>query len=124
MHVLFLCPHGAAKSVIAVALLRELADREGIALTVSNAGTEPDADINPIARAALRRRNLTFTDAPRLVGRRDIDGADIVVSLGCRLDELPAVPRRFVDWSDLPNASDDVDGLCDALSSRFRSLLS
>ncbi|MBT8203642.1 MAG: hypothetical protein HKN74_14340 [Acidimicrobiia bacterium] len=124
MHVLFLCPHGAAKSVLATALLRDLARRDGIDLTVSNAGTEPDPAINPVALAALARRTLEFSDVPRRVDRGQIAAADIVVSLGCRLEELPATPKRFVDWSDVPDASEDVDGLCEVLSSRLGSLLS
>lgn len=124
MHVLFLCPHGAAKSVIAAALLRDLATRAGIDVTASNAGTAPDRAVNSLAAAALRRRGLPGGAGPRLVERRDIEGADIVVSLGCSPDELPGVPRRLLDWSDVPDVSEDVDGLCEALSGRLGSLLS
>ncbi len=41
--VLFLCPHNAAKSVIAAALFAREAARRGLAIHADSAGTEPDA---------------------------------------------------------------------------------
>jgi arsenate reductase (thioredoxin) len=41
-NILFLCPHGVAKSVIAAAITQQLALEAGIELNISNAGTEPD----------------------------------------------------------------------------------
>ena len=124
MHVLFLCPHGAAKSVIATAMLRDLASRDDLSVTVSNAGTEPDNELNPIALTALQARGLVYDDAPRHVTQADINGADVVVSFGCTKDELPAAPRSWVDWSDVPDASADVDGLIELLQERLPLLLS
>ena len=123
MRVLFLCPHSAAKSVLATAMLRDLAIRNGLDLAVANAGTEPDHELNPIAVEALKVRGLTYDDRPRLVTRLDIMSADIVVTFGCGLDEMPAPPARWVDWSDAPNASDDVDALCALIEQRLPDLV-
>jgi len=123
VHVLFLCPHGAAKSVIAAAMFYELIRRRHMEITVSSAGIEPDDEINPIAVETLRARQLPIPDAPQLVTKHHVERADIVVSLGCAIDNLPAQPRRWVDWSDAPAASEDVDGLCEVLTSRLETLL-
>lgn len=123
MHVLFMCPHGAAKSVIATAMLRDRASREGLDLTAANAGTDPDDELNPIALKALRERGLDYDEAPRFVTTDDIEGADVVVSFGCPPVELPASPQRYVDWSDAPNASDDVDGLISYIEERLAGLI-
>ena len=40
--VLFMCPHGAAKSVLASAYFRRLAKERGLNVEVDSAGTEPD----------------------------------------------------------------------------------
>ncbi len=122
MHVLFLCPHSAAKSVIATAMMRNRAERHGWAVTASKAGTEPDDEINPIALVALHTRGLTHSDQPRLVTAADIDAADTVVSFGCAPDELPTTPRWFVDWSDAPDVSVDVDALCEYVEQRLGDL--
>lgn len=123
MHVLFLCPHGAAKSVIAAAMLNELARRRHLGITASSAGTEPDDEINPVAVETLMTRQLPMPDAPQLVTKHHIERADIVVSLGCAIDKLPTRPGRWVDWSDAPAASEDIDGLCEMLTNRLESLL-
>lgn len=123
MQVLFLCQHGAVKSVIATAMLRDLAAREGLDVTVSNAGTEPDEELNPIALTALRARGLNYKEQPRLVTEKDIEDADVVVSFGCTLSELPTKPKRLIDWSTALNASDDVDALCRYIEARLAGLM-
>ena len=123
MHVLFLCPHGAAKSVIAAAMFNELAHRRHLEITASSAGTEPDDEINPVAVETLMTRQLPIPDAPHLVTKQLVERADIVVSLGCAIDKIPTRPRRWVDWSDAPAASEDVDGLCELLTNRLETLL-
>lgn len=123
MHVLFLCPHGAAKSVIAAAMFNELARRRHLDITASSAGTEPDAEINPVAVKTLMTQQLPIPDAPQLVTKPLVERADIVVSLGCAIDTLPTPPRRWVDWSDLPAASEDIDGLYELLTHRLETLL-
>jgi protein-tyrosine-phosphatase len=123
VQVLFLCQHGAVKSVIATAMLRDLAAREGLDVTVSNAGTEPDEELNPIALTALRARGLNYKEQPRLVTEKDIEDADVVVSFGCTLSELPTKPKRLIDWSTALNASDDVDALCRYIEARLAGLM-
>ena len=120
--MLFLCPHAAAKSVIATAMLRDLADRNGLAITVANAGTDPDDQLNQIALEALRARSLDHDEPPRCVTAADIDEADIVVTFGCTRDELPAELARWVDWSDAPDASVDIDGLIRFIGERLTTL--
>src|ERR1700704_3819177 len=46
-HVLFVCLHGAAKSVIAAMHFQQMAARRGLRLGATFAGTEPDAAIAP-----------------------------------------------------------------------------
>jgi len=57
--VLFLCPHNAAKSVLAVAEYDRLAQQRGISLRADSAGTEPEAAPSPAVVAALRRKAST-----------------------------------------------------------------
>jgi arsenate reductase len=51
--VLFLCPHNAAKSVIAAAYFGRLAAERGVTLRASSAGTDPDPGVAPGVAAAL-----------------------------------------------------------------------
>src|SRR5258705_5185363 len=84
--VLFVCLHGAAKSVLAAADFERLAAERGLAITADSAGTEPDPEIAPGVAAALqadgvdlgrrRPRRGTPPGTPR-AGRR--------VTFGCGL---------------------------------------
>jgi protein-tyrosine-phosphatase len=101
--VLFLCPDGAAKSVLAAAYFQRLARERGFPYEALTAGTEPDPAINLAVAAQLRAEGLPVPNqAPRTLVDADLQAADYLVSLGCDLsDRLPAgiVP---LDWSDVP----------------------
>src|SRR6185295_14476790 len=45
--ILFLCPHGAAKSVLATAYFKRQARARGLEIDVQTAGTEPDLALAP-----------------------------------------------------------------------------
>ena len=51
--VLFVCLHGAAKSVLAAADFERMAKVRGLPISAESAGTEPDAEIAPPVLAAL-----------------------------------------------------------------------
>ena len=107
--VLFVCLHGAAKSVLAAADFRRLAARRGLDITAEAAGTEPDAAVAPGVVAALGADGLDVTGTrPRRVTAADTTGADRVVTFGCDLgDAMPAaVPVEH--WLDVPAVGEDL----------------
>jgi arsenate reductase len=107
--VLFVCLHGAAKSVLAAADFQRLAAERGLDLVADSAGTEPDPEIAPGVVAALRAEGLDLSGRrPRRVTREDTAGAARVVTFGCDLgDAMPAsVPVER--WDDVPAVSDNL----------------
>ena len=54
--VLFMCPHGAAKSVLASAYFERLAKERGLNVRVESAGTDPDPTVSPAVAAHLKRQ--------------------------------------------------------------------
>jgi anti-sigma-K factor RskA len=54
--VLFMCPHGAAKSVLASAYFERLAKARGLNVRVESAGTDPDPTVSPVVAAHLNRQ--------------------------------------------------------------------
>lgn len=123
MHILFVCPHGAAKSVVATAVAQHIVALRGLAVTCDNAGTHPDLENSRAALDVLARNGQSFTGTPRVATAADVERADVVVSLGVTERELPTLPARFVDWSDVPNASEDAEGLHAVLTERLGQLL-
>ncbi len=107
--VLFVCLHGAAKSVLAAADFRRLAAERGLDLVADSAGTEPDPEIAPGVVAALRAEGLDLSrQRPRRVTREDTAGAARVVTFGCDLGETMPASVPVERWDDVPAVSDDL----------------
>jgi protein-tyrosine-phosphatase len=104
-NILFLCPHGAAKSTAAAAFLGREAHRLGLDLHIDNAGTDPDPVVNPIVGDRLEADRLPAGPTPRRVQAADLASADVIINIGCACDELPT-DKTLHDWV-IPNFSDD-----------------
>jgi protein-tyrosine-phosphatase len=106
--VLFVCLHGAAKSVVAAAHFRRVAAARGLAADASAAGTEPDAELTPAAVKGLAADGLAPAPRrPRPVTLHDLRTATRVVSFGC---DVTAGPGQRVDrWDDVPAVSDGYE---------------
>jgi len=82
--IVFLCPHGAAKSVIAAAYCQQLADQQHVPLRATCAGTEPDAEISPAVLELLRMEGIDVADQrPRRVTPEELATARHIISLEC-----------------------------------------
>jgi hypothetical protein len=91
--VLFMCPHGAAKSVLASAYFQRVAKERGLNVRVISAGTDPDAQVAPAVASHLTKNGYDVPIAkPRRATGEDMATADVVISIGCDLKDLPA-PR-------------------------------
>jgi protein-tyrosine-phosphatase len=109
--VLFLCPHGAAKSVLAAALFQRLAEERGLPLRAACAATEPDPEIAPHVRALLAQEGLALPlEQPQLVTEELLAEASHVISLGCARDTLPVAPMHWEEWDNVPPPSQDLQG--------------
>src|SRR5919109_3836642 len=105
--VLFVCLHGAAKSVIGAAHFRRLAAARGLSVDAVAAGTEPDPELAPGAVKGLAGDGLTPTPSrPRPITLYDLESATRVVSFGC--DVVPARGQRVEQW-DVPAVSDGYE---------------
>jgi len=120
--VLFVCLHGAAKSVVGAAHFRRLAAARGLAVEAVAAGTAPDAELAPGAVKGLAAEGLPVTPRrPRPVTLHDLNVATRVVSFGC---ELPARAGQPVErWDDVPAISDGYEAARDRIVARVERLV-
>jgi protein-tyrosine-phosphatase len=103
--VLFLCPHGAAKSVLAAVYCQQLARERGLELAVDFAGTEPDLVVAPAVAELLQSEGHDVSRyVPHQVTAQAFVEADWVISLGCDVAELGAA-REVIRWDDVPPPS-------------------
>jgi arsenate reductase (thioredoxin) len=107
--IVFLCPHGAAKSVIAAAYCQQLADRRNVPLRATAGGTEPDAEISPAVLELLRTEGIDVADQrPRRVTSEELSAASRIISLGCDLDDLQTAGMVVEHWDDVPPPSQNL----------------
>jgi arsenate reductase len=122
--VLFMCPHGAAKSVLASAYFARLAKERGLKVRVESAGTEPDATVAPAVAARLEAQGYaTPTTPPRKATADDMARADLVISLGCDLSGLPAPRGTLLRWDDVPSPSADFAKADEAIRAKVVALV-
>jgi arsenate reductase len=109
--ILFLCPHHAAKSVMAAAYFNRLIQDYDLPFVADSAGTEPDEHINPAVAELLRTEGFDVSGhQPRRVKKDELSEAGRIISMGCRSDELGVSPERVEAWSDVPMVSQDLPG--------------
>ena len=107
--VLFMCPHGAAKSVLASAYFQKLAKERGLNVRVDAAGTDPEPTLSKSVVAHLQKNNYAIPiEKPRAATASDMTGADVVISMGCDLSGLPQ-PKGVVKHWNVPDFSVNFD---------------
>src|SRR4029453_4746257 len=101
--VVFVCQHGAAKSVLAAAVLERLAAEHGIPLRALARGTEPEPQVAPAVVAGLLAEGIDVRAwQPRPLTPGDLAGACRVVSFGPDLSHLVPDGTLIQVWSDVP----------------------
>ena len=121
--VLFVCLHGAAKSVLAAADFERLARERGLDARAASAGTEPDPEIAPRVLAELRAEGVDLRGRhPQRVTRADVERAWRVVAFGCDLGELAAAGPRVEQW-EVPAVGEDFGKARAAIDARLVRLL-
>jgi arsenate reductase len=107
--ILFVCLHGAAKSVLAAADFSRMAAERGLAVTTEAAGTEPDPEVAPGVLRTLRAEGLDLPgQLPRKVTAEDVARASRVVAFGCDLGDAWSATTRVEQWTDVPAVSEDL----------------
>ena len=121
--VLFACVHNSGRSVAARVLTEHYA---GGAVEARSAGSQPKGSVNPVVAQVLAERGLsTEAEAGTRLDVDAVQGADVVITMGCG-ESCPFVPgKRYEDWQiDDPAGQDvrtvrrivaDVDGRVRAL---------
>ena len=106
--VVFVCAHGAAKSVLAGSYFNFLAAQQGIPARAIARGTEPDAEVSERVRLDVDSVGATLcVDQPTRLMRDDITNADLLVAFDLDERELGGHPHR--SWNALPPLSGDFE---------------
>jgi protein-tyrosine-phosphatase len=109
---------------MAAAMLdREAAGR----IEVASAGSQPASELNPAVVAAMAETGIDIsTEFPKPLTAGKVQGADIVITMGCG-DACPVYPgKRYLDWN-LPDPAglgiDAVRPIRDDIRQRVLALM-
>lgn len=122
--VLFLCTHNAGRSQMAMGFFKHLA---GDRASVYSGGSEPAAEVNPAAIAAMAETGIDIAgEQPRRWTMDMLETVDVVVTMGCG-DTCPVLPgRRYEEWVLADPAGQPLDAvrpIRDQIEQRVRTLL-
>ena len=121
--VLFMCPHGAAKSVMASAYFQKLAKERGLNVRVDAAGTDPEPALSKGVVARLQKDGYAVPiEKPRAATAADMTTADVVISMGCDLSKLPAPKGELKNWN-VPDFSANFDAAEQAIRDQVTRLV-
>jgi arsenate reductase (thioredoxin) len=122
--VVFVCQHGAAKSVLAAALVERLAAERGVPLRALARGTEPEAQVAPAVVAGLAAEGIDVGAwRPRPVTPGDLARAWRVVSFGPALSHLVPKSTLVEVWADIPAVADGFQAAQAAIAARVPKLI-
>lgn len=123
-HILLLCPHNAAKSVLAVAYLEKQVREEGLDWQVSSAGTEPDEGIMPSVAEHLETVGLSVSQPkPRLLTSADLETADVIISMGCAIDTSSISTKALIQHWQIPPVSQNLELALEQIKTHLNELV-
>jgi arsenate reductase len=122
--VLFVCEHGAAKSLIAAAYFDKLAKNQRLPHRATFRGVNPDSALNPIAKRGLEQDGLDVSGSkPGLVTQKDVKEAARIITLGCSLPPGTQVGPKLINWDDIPSPSHNYSDARDQIKKQVRKLI-
>ena len=101
--VVFVCEHGAAKSVIATAYFNKIAAERGLKARATYRGVNPQADLSVSAMKGLKEDGLTVDEhKPSPISQADVDRASVIFAIGCTLPSNAVASGKAGNWDDVP----------------------
>ena len=121
--IIFVCEHGAAKSILATAYFNKIAGERGLNVHAVARGTNPDHELSPKTVDGLERDGLRPTETrPQKLTLAEIESAQRIISF-CEL------PKEFQDgapiepWNNVPPVSEDYEKAREAIVQQINRLL-
>jgi arsenate reductase (thioredoxin) len=102
--VIFVCEHGAAKSVIATAYFNRLAAERGLPFRATFRGTTPQDALSQTAVEGLKADGMSVPSGkPSAISDADVVHATHVFAIGCVLPPKARESGKASNWSDVPD---------------------
>jgi protein-tyrosine-phosphatase len=121
--IIFVCEHGAAKSLIAAAYFNKLATERGMKERATFRGVSPQDALSASAVEGLRADGVAVPQGkPTAIAPDDVTHATHIFAIGCTLPQIAQSSGKAADWSDVPDGK-GYGPLRDAIVAHVRALL-
>lgn len=121
--IIFVCEHGAAKSILAATYFNQLAGESKLNMHAMARGTNPDSELSPKTVAGLQSDGLSPTEsAPQKLIVAEVESAERIISF-CELPQEYQNKATIERWDDIPSVSENYEKARDAILSRLEHLL-
>jgi len=118
----FVCEHGAAKSIIAAAHFNRIARKRGLDARAIARGTNPDSELSSKTIAGLQQDGLSPAEsAPQKLTLAEVESAEQIISF-CELPEEFQGKTSIEQWEDIPPVSDNYQTARDAILEKLNQL--
>lgn len=121
--VIFVCEHGAAKSILAAAYFNHFAQERDLRLHAIARGTNPDEKLSPITVAGLHKDGLTLNESiPQKLSLEEIESARQIISF-CELPLEFQQKVKVEQWNDIPPVSENYEKAREVIIERIDHLV-
>jgi len=122
--IVFVCGHGAAKSVIAAAYFNKLAVERGLRERAIYRGASPQAELSAATLKGVRDDRLSVpTTKPASITATDVTAATHIFAIGCSRTAQASSSGKAENWTDVPEVSDGYAASRDTIKRRVEQLL-
>jgi arsenate reductase len=121
--IVFVCEHGAAKSIVASVYFNKLAKEKGLHLRSVARGTHPDQELSPQTVKGLLKDGLVPKEpVPQKLSPADIRSAHRLITF-CELPNELQQEAAVEHWDDVPPVSENYEQARDAILERINNLV-
>lgn len=106
--ILFVCEHGAARSVIASAYFNKIAKEQGLDYRAIFRGTDPETSLTSATGKGLQQDGFDIRQwRPRMVSDQDVSNANEIITFDCKVPGLNKSTKTVEEWNGVPPISQD-----------------
>src|SRR5574341_1305983 len=121
--IIFVCEHGAAKSIIAAAYFNKFAREENLNFHAIARAIDPDYELSPTAVTGLHEDGLTPSDSvPQKLSSADMESAQRMITF-CELPDEFQQKGNIEEWQGVPPVSENYEQARDRIIERIHQLL-
>ena len=121
--IIFVCEHGAAKSIIAAAYFNKFAREKNLRFHAIARGTHPDSELSPITVAGLHDDGLTPNESvPQKLSLEETESAQQIIAF-CELPGEFQQKENIEQWDNVPPVSENYEKARDVIITKLKAMM-